>query len=216
MSRRGVPFVVSAPSGTGKTTVCRELVRRDPELVFSVSHCTRRPRAGERDGRDYHFVSEAEFERLAAAGAFLEWARYSGNAYGTSIASLEVELEAGRDVLLEIETQGARQVRQRREDALLIFLLPPSIHALEERLRGRGTDDDAEIRRRLGIAQREFREAPGFDAVVINGELEATVRELGSLIGQVRCGEAAAVRKQWAWSRVRATLSPELANWVAA
>jgi guanylate kinase len=216
VKRRGVPFVVSAPSGTGKTTVCRELVARDSGLVFSVSHTTRPPRPGERDGRDYHFVAGAEFDRLVASGAFLEWARYSGHAYGTALASLEAELEAGRDVLLEIETQGARQVRERRPDAFSIFLLPPTLAALETRLRGRGTDDEGEIRRRLEIARSEFREAPHFDAVVINDELDATVRDVGGLIAQVRAGDVARARTLRAWSAVRSQLGSELVEWVAA
>jgi len=216
VKRRGVPFVVSAPSGTGKTTVCRALVQRDANLVFSVSHTTRPPRPGERDGRDYHFVAEPEFERLAASGAFLEWAHYSGHAYGTALAGLENELAAGRDVLLEIETQGARQVREGRADAFSVFLLPPTLAALEARLRGRGTDDEVEIRRRLGIAQREFREAPAFDAVVINDSLETTVEELDDLIGQVRAGHAARARKLRAWTAVRPRLGAELRDWVAA
>ncbi len=205
--------MVSAPSGTGKTSVCRELVRRDARVAFSVSHTTRRPRQGEREGRDYHFVSETEFKRLAEADAFLEWARYSGNAYGTALAQLEAELVAGFDVLLEIETQGARQIRERRPDAFLIFLLPPSLEALEARLRGRGTDDEREIRRRLEIARREFRAAPGFDAVLINADLEETVSELREVIAAVRRGDAARVRERRSWAQVRTHLAPELVKW---
>ena len=120
---RGVPLVISAPSGTGKTTVCRELVRRDPRLVFSISHTTRAPRAGEVDGRDYHFLSPAAFAEMVEAGAFLEHAEYSGHRYGTSRAALERELDAGRDALLEIETVGAAQVRRSGVGAYLLFLL---------------------------------------------------------------------------------------------
>ena len=121
---RGIPIVVAAPSGAGKTTVCRRLVEGDANLVFSVSHTTRPRRPGEREGVDYHFVPRAEFERLVAGGAFLESAEYSGNLYGTSWAAIEAPLRAGRDVLLEIEVQGARQVRARLSEAVLVFLIP--------------------------------------------------------------------------------------------
>ncbi|NNL87400.1 MAG: guanylate kinase, partial [Myxococcales bacterium] len=152
--RRGIPFVVSAPSGTGKTTVCRAVVGKDANLDFSVSHTTRPPRAGERDGVDYHFVSTKAFRGLIEADAFVEWAEYAAQLYGTSWASIDGPLRAGRDLLLEIEVQGAAQIRERREDARLIFLLPPSPEELERRLRGRGTDSAEVIERRLALIQR--------------------------------------------------------------
>jgi guanylate kinase len=151
-ARRGIPFVVAAPSGTGKTTVCRMVVERDPGIRFSISHTTRPPRPGERDGFDYHFVTSAEFRRLVDEGAFLEHAEYAGRLYGTSWRSLQEPLEAGSDLLLEIEVQGARQVRERLSEARLIFLLPPSMKELEARLRKRASDPEEAVQQRLAVA----------------------------------------------------------------
>lgn len=216
MIARGVPFVISAPSGTGKTTVCRELVRRDPGVVFSVSHTTRPPRDGEVEGRDYHFVGREQFAEMIAAGAFLEHAEYSGNQYGTAWVALDRELGKGRDVLLEIETLGAAQVRARDVGAFLIFLLPPSLESLEARLRGRGTDRSAEVERRLRIAESEFREARHFDALVINHSVEEAVQTLSQIVEAVRGGAAERVREERSLDRTRATLAPPLDQWVRA
>jgi len=212
--RRGIPFVITAPSGTGKTTVCRGLVARDPGLVLSVSHTTRVPRPGERDGVDYHFVDESEFQRLVADGAFLEHARYSAHCYGTSWQAIEAPLERGIDVLLEIETQGARQVRERRSDACLIFLLPPSLVELERRLRGRGTDGDDEIARRLAVARREFAAAPLFDAFVLNDDLERTIEVVGSVVNVTRSGGREAARQARPLAALRGWLDPALTAWL--
>jgi guanylate kinase len=199
MTRRtGFPLVVAAPSGTGKTTVCRALVERDAGLVFSVSHTTRARRPGEQDGRDYHFVSESEFRRMIEAGEFLEWAVYNEHHYGTSFAAIATPLAAGRDVVLEIEVQGARQVRTRRPDARLVFLLPPSWAALELRLRGRGTDSPEEIARRLRVAQGELAAAGEFDYGVVNDDLERCVGELLSIVAAERRGEGAPLRQRLA------------------
>lgn len=199
MSRRGIPFVVAAPSGTGKTTVCRMLVEGDPRLEFSVSHTTRAPRSGERDGEDYHFVSPERFRALEAEGAFLEWAEYNGNLYGTSQAAVDVPLDRGLDVILEIEIQGARQVRQRRSDARFVFLLPPSMKALEQRLRGRGTDSEEVIERRLRWArEKELGAADAFDYAVVNDELEACVAEVRAIVSAERAGGAAGLRRRFA------------------
>ncbi len=211
---RGVPVVISAPSGTGKTTVCRELVRRDPRLVFSISHTTRSPRDGEVDGRDYHFLSREAFGEMLTAGAFLEHAEYSGHCYGTSRAGLERELAAGRDVLLEIETNGAAQVRRSGVGAYLIFLLPPSLDALAARLRGRGTDRDAEVERRLQIAESEVRAARDFDALVVNHSVEDTVAAVLEIVAALRAGRGDTVRAERCSERVSATLPPPLDDWV--
>jgi guanylate kinase len=204
--RRGIPIVVAAPSGAGKTTVCRGLVAGDPRLVFSVSHTTRPRRPGETDGLDYHFVPHAEFERLAAAGAFLEWAEYSGNLYGTSWAAIEAPLAEGRDVLLEIEVQGARQVRQRLPEAVLVFLIPPSLRVLEERLRTRGTDGAEEIERRLAIARRELATLDLFDYAVVNEELSRAVAELREIVAAERAGRAGPLRERHAPKALSADL----------
>jgi guanylate kinase len=195
---RGFPLVVAAPSGTGKTTVCRELVRRDPGLVFSVSHTTRPRRAGEVDGRDYHFVGEAAFRRMQAAGEFLEWAVYNDHLYGTSFAAIDAPLASGRDVVLEIEVQGARQVRARRADARLLFLLPPSVAALEARLRGRGTDSAEEIEKRLRVARSELAAAPEFDYAVVNDDLERCVQAVLAIVRAERDGDTAWLRRELA------------------
>jgi guanylate kinase len=213
-ARRGLPFVIAAPSGTGKTTVCRGVVARDRGIVFSVSHTTRPPRSGERDGVDYHFVSEEAFERMVEAGEFLEHARYSGNRYGTSWAAIEQPLARGIDVLLEIETQGAAQVRQRRADAHLIFLLPPSLVELEARLRGRRTDSAEQIRVRLETARREFLAAPLFEAFVVNERVESTVEEVLAIVAAARLGRRSEIAERFGLARARARLDPALLAWL--
>jgi guanylate kinase len=196
-SEQGIPFVVAAPSGTGKTTVCRRVVDQDDRISFSVSHTTRRKREGEVDGRDYFFVDEPEFRRLVAEGAFLEWAEYNAHLYGSSWEAIDRGLAGGRDVLLEIEVQGARQVRARRTDARLIFLLPPSLQELEHRLQGRGTDPQDEIRRRLEVANRELEAIGDFDYAVTNDALDACVGNVLEIIRAERGGSAKALRERF-------------------
>jgi guanylate kinase len=191
MARRGIAFVVSAPSGTGKTTVCRELVAGDPRLRFSVSHTTRAPRPGERDGEHYWFVDRARFLEAVAAGRFLEHAEYAGNLYGTSFESFDGPLAAGHDLLLEIEVQGARQVRERRPEARLVFLLPPSFEDLEARLRGRGSDAPAAVSERLELARRELAEAERFDYAIVNDALPRCVAAVREVIEAERSGRTA-------------------------
>ncbi len=192
--RRGIPFVVSAPSGTGKTTICRAVVSRDPGIVFSVSHTTRAPRAGEKDGVDYHFVQKDRFEALVAEGAFLEHAEYRGHLYGTSWAAIDAPLSRGRDVLLEIDTAGAAQVRERLPAARLVFLLPPSFEVLEQRLRGRGSDGEETIRQRLAIARDEMEQAPRYHYQVVNDELERAIGSVLEIVRAERSGDTAGVR----------------------
>ena len=186
--RRGHPFVVSAPSGTGKTTVCRAVVERDTAIRFSISHTTRSIRDGEQDGVDYHFVSAEEFRRKVDAGDFLEHAEYAGNLYGTSWESLEKPLAEGCDLLLEIEVQGAAQVKERLAEAGFIFLLPPSMAVLEDRLRGRGSDSDQVIEHRLALADRELAAVRFFDYAVINDQLEEAVISVLQIIEAERAG----------------------------
>ena len=187
MGRLGIPFVISAPSGTGKTTVCHSALERDDNLDFSISHTTRSPRQGERNGVDYHFVSASDFRRLVEDGAFVEHAEYNAENYGTSHEALRLPLEErGRDVLLEIEVQGAAQVRERRPDARFIFLLPPSMEVLEARLRGRGTDSDAAVDRRLAMADRELEAIRFFDYAVINDDLDTAVAQMLEIIAAER------------------------------
>jgi guanylate kinase len=192
--RPGIPFVVAAPSGTGKTTVCRELVAQDPNLRLSVSHTTRPPRPGEQDGREYHFVSPERFAELIELDAFIEYAEYAGNRYGTSRSSVDGPLGEGLDLLLEIEVQGAAQIRRRRSDARSVFLLPPSPGEAERRLRARGQDDEAAIERRVELMRQELRAAADFDYVVVNDELELCVAAVREIIGAERRREPEAAR----------------------
>jgi guanylate kinase len=196
-SRTGILFVVAAPSGTGKTTVCRRVVDADPLVDFSVSHTTRPPRADEHDGVDYYFVLPERFEELVREDAFLEWAEYNRERYGTSWREVETPLARGHDVLLEIEIQGASQVRQRRPDAQLVFLLPPSMEVLEQRLCARGTDSADEIERRLAVARGELEAAPQFDYAVVNGDLDRCVADVVSIFAGARAGRAAALRRRF-------------------
>ena len=175
-------FVVSAPSGTGKTTLIRELLARVPDLKFSVSFTTRPMRQGERDGVDYHFVDEARFDAMVAAGAMLEWARVHGQRYGTGARQVDEVLAAGSDILLDVDTQGARSVRALRPDSVFIFIMPPDYRTLEERLRGRGGATPDERARRIGNAREEMERYVEYDYVVINDSLPAA---LGSLEGIV-------------------------------
>jgi guanylate kinase len=196
-AQQGIPFVVAAPSGTGKTTVCRRVVERDGRISFSISHTTRRKRDDEVDGRDYFFVDESEFRRLVAEGEFLEWAEYNEHLYGTSWKAIDRGLAGGRELLLEIEVQGARQVRARRPDARLVFLLPPSMEKLERRLQGRGTDSAAEIRRRLEVANRELEAIGDFDYAVTNDDLERCVANLLEIIRAERDGSVDELRERF-------------------
>lgn len=197
MTRAGIPFVVSAPSGTGKTTVCRRVVAEDGGVEFSISHTTRAMRAGEVHGRDYFFTPRPEFERLIAAGEFVEWAEYAGNLYGTSFGSLDAPLGQGRDLLLEVEVEGARQLRARRRDARFIFLLPPSRAELERRLRGRGTDSPEAIARRLAAVDDELRAVSVFDYAVINDDIDRAVHAVHQIIAAERTGDTANVKQRW-------------------
>jgi guanylate kinase len=175
-------FVITGPSGVGKGTLIRGLLERLPELELAISATTRAPRPGERDGAHYHFLTDAEFERRAAAGDFVEHASYSGRRYGTLRSELERRTASGAPVVLEIEVQGARQVREAMPDALQVFIAPPSVQALRARLVGRGTDAPEQIERRLASAGHELAARPEFSRVVINDRLEQATDELAGIV----------------------------------
>ncbi len=182
MAPKGRLFVVTGPSGVGKGTLIKELLRRVPGLELSVSATTRRPREGERDGVDYHFLSEEEFDRRLAEGDFMEHAAYSGHRYGTLASEVEPRLQDGVGVVLEIEVQGARQVRARMPEAVLVFVAPPSPEALRERLEGRGTDAPEQIEQRLQVARDELAAQPEFRHVIVNDEVDRAADELSALV----------------------------------
>ena len=175
-------FVITGPSGVGKGTLIRGLRERLPELELSVSATTRAPRPGERDGIDYHFLSPDEFDRRVAAGDFVEHAVYSGNRYGTLRTELQRRLDAGVPVVLEIEVQGARQVRRAMPDAVAVFIAPPSLDALRARLIGRGTDSSEQMEERMRTAARELEAQPEFGHVVVNDRLEDAVERLVEIV----------------------------------
>jgi guanylate kinase len=175
-------FVITGPSGVGKGTLIRGLLDRVPGLELAVSATTRKPRLGERDGVDYHFLSDAEFDRLVAEGGFVEHATYSGNRYGTLRRELEERLARGAGVVLEIELQGARQIRSSMPEAVQIFIAPPSREALRARLVGRGTDDPAQVEERLRTAEAELAAQHEFAHVVVNDRLEQALDELEAIV----------------------------------
>jgi guanylate kinase len=197
-ARRGLLFVVSAPSGTGKTTVVERLVHVLPDLALSRSYTSRAARPGETDGVDYNFVSRARFEAMVAADAFLEWADVFGNFYGTCAPDAERDLSQGRDLVLVIDVQGARQVRQRCRDTVGVFVMPPSFAVLEQRLRGRSKDTEEAMQRRLETARAEVAAFTEYDYVIVNDALEACVDRLRAIViaerTRLRSARAAAER----------------------
>lgn len=194
----GLLFIVSAPSGAGKTTLVERLVERLPHLRMSRSYTSRPARAGEADGVDYNFVSRGRFEEMIAAGDFLEWADVFGNLYGTCASDTARLLAAGDDVVLVIDVQGARQVRGRGLPATTVFVMPPSFAVLEQRLRGRSKDAEAAIQRRLQVARDEVASFTDYDYVVINDELERSIDKLRAIVlaERARLGRMQAVASQ--------------------
>jgi len=187
-SRAGLLFMVSAPSGGGKTSLVAQLLTSDPSLVVSVSHTTRKRRSNEVDGVNYHFVDAATFARMVADQAFVEHAEVFGNQYGTSKAAMTTELERGHDVILEIDWQGAAQIRKHYPGATSIFILPPSRATLMQRLQGRGQDDPAAIAKRSNEAQLEMAHYADYDYLVVNDDFATAVEELRCIINAARLG----------------------------
>lgn len=183
---RGDLFVVSAPSGAGKTTLCKLITEKKPDLKHSISYTTRRRRPGEIDGIDYKFVTEEEFSRMVEEGEFVEWARVHGNYYGTAEKSLRQMLDTGIDALLDIDTQGAKQLREKFPEAVFIFILPPSFAELKKRLTERMSESPGDVRRRLENARKEIREYKIYDYVIVNDRLEDALCRLECIVSTRR------------------------------
>ncbi len=198
---KGLLFIVSAPSGAGKTTLCKELSGFLPDISHAISHTTRAPRPTEKEGEHYYFVPEAEFKKLAESGGFVEHATVHGHLYGTSKKELERIFGQGKDVILDIDTQGASQIRNAGIKGVFIFILPPSMEELERRLKGRDSDDEAEIARRLKRALEELESFEMYDYVIINDNLGKALDALKSVIIAERCRivntDTAAVKKNF-------------------
>ncbi len=180
-------LIVSSPSGAGKTTLCNRLRAEFPDLRFSVSHTTRKPRPNEQDGREYHFVEPGGFEQMIRDNAFAEWAQVHGHLYGTSVAEIDVAKRDARGVLFDIDYQGARQIKARMPEAASVFILPPSLTELERRLRGRGTEDEPTTLRRLKAAKGEIEHYGFFDYVIVNDEVQRAYDELRAVVFAERC-----------------------------
>lgn len=185
--KRGELFILSAPSGSGKTSLAKRALPQVPGLCFSVSYTTRSPRQGERDGIEYYFVAPDQFKEMTENEEFLEWAHVYGHSYGTSRRFVEQKLSQGNDVLLDIDVQGARKVRDKLPESHLIFVFPPSYEVLEQRLRRRGLDDESVITSRLHIARSEIGDAVDYDYFIFNDDIDQAVAELKSIIWAARC-----------------------------
>ena len=184
---KGLIFIISAPSGSGKTTLVRNVMEQLPGLQFSVSYTTRSPRANECEGKDYHFISPSVFQKMVERGEFLEWAEVLGNRYGTARANVDTLESEGINLILDIDTQGAKKVMEKVDHAVLIYILPPSLKALEERLVKRGLDSPEMIRFRLANARRDIEEAHWYHYIIINERIEDAVEKLKAIITAERC-----------------------------
>ncbi len=183
----GQLFVFSAPSGAGKTTILKKLRQSVDGVGYSVSHTSRKPRMNEQDGVHYHFVDRDTFSRMAASGDFVEWAEVYGNLYGTSFKSLDEQTARGLDILLDVDPQGAKNIKRHYHDCVLIYILPPSLKALKKRLEGRGTDDEGAVETRFRQALDEIAHCKAYDFVIINDHLHAAVDQARSIILAERC-----------------------------
>jgi guanylate kinase len=214
--KRGFPVVLAAPSGAGKTTIARALVEGDPQFVFSVSVTTRGPRAGEREGIDYRFLDRDAFEAMIRGGELCEWAEVHGQLYGTPLANLESAAERGEYAVLDIDVQGARQMKVSAPDAVLVFVLPPSVEILVERLGRRGTESPAEMARRLRTALDELGAVREFDHVVVNDDLERCLDEVQGIVRaegrRTARAEALEMEVEEIRSRIAQVLREEYAN----
>ena len=190
MSRRGLLVIVSGPSGCGKGTVLGHLLKEDPNVFYTVSATTRAPRPGETDGVEYYFLSKEQFEEKIRTGGMLEYANYVGNYYGTPSQAVEDQCAAGHDVILEIEVQGAMQVKKKRPDAVSVFIMPPSMEELRSRLCGRQTENEETINNRLKTAEKEMELAPQYDYIVVNDVVEEAAGRLKAILEAEKCRTA--------------------------
>jgi guanylate kinase len=187
ISMSGTLFVISAPSGGGKSTIAAAIREHVASMGYSISHTTRRPRSGERDGVDYHFVDQTTFSKMIDDGAFLEWARVYDALYGTSLSEIRNLMSTGRDILMDVDTQGGRNIKARFPESVLIFLVPPSLDVLEQRLEKRGTDNEQVIHTRMEQAMDDIRNCAWYDYIVVNDKLAAAIQETQSIILSERC-----------------------------
>lgn len=187
MRDEGLLYIVSAPSGTGKTTLLKRVMEYFPNIKFSISYTTRPPRPGERDGKDYHFISPQRFQQMVKEKAFAEWAEVLGNRYGTPLDSIREIRSQGIDLMLDIDSQGARQIKERFNGGVFIFILPPSLETLKQRLKGRGGDEQEVIEFRVAKAKDEMKQAVWYNYVIINDNFEESVEQLKSIIIAERC-----------------------------
>ena len=187
MKKKGLLIVVSGPSGTGKGTVCKALLAAHPEIAYSVSATTRSPRDGETDGVNYYFTQKADFEKMIAKGELLEWAEVYGNYYGTPLKKIQEKLAEGQDMLLEIDTQGAMNVMKKFPEGVYIYILPPSLVELEQRIRGRGTETEESLQRRLSAAKSEINVGCHYKYIVVNDKVETAAAKIGNIISAEHC-----------------------------
>ena len=206
MIMAGQIFVFSAPSGAGKSTIAEALMESVEALAYSISHTSRRPRGIEQDGVDYHFVSRSIFREMIEKNAFLEWAEVHGHFYGTSSAAINHQILAGLDILMDVDVQGGRNIKKQFPGSVLIFLLPPSLKSLENRLTTRGTDDPSAVKRRLAQASEEIKSCPWYDYIVINDDLEKAIDEARSIIVSDRCRRVR--RMDWVSAHFKRLVSP--------
>jgi guanylate kinase len=184
---KGLLFVVSAPSGAGKTSLCRAVTGSLENLTHSISYATRKPRPGEIDGRDYHFVSPERFQEMVKAGDFAEWAEVHSNLYGTSRRVIDDMISKGLDIILDIDTQGAKQIKSKIDDAVFVFIMPPSLDILEERLRNRKSDHEEEIKKRMRRAREEIKDFRMYGYIIVNRDFDRALSELRSIVIAERC-----------------------------
>jgi len=197
-------FVFSAPSGTGKSTIAEALMERFDSLAYSISHTSRLPRGTEQEGIDYHFVSDSTFREMIGRDAFLEWAQVHGHLYGTAFDAVKEQMSAGSDILMDVDVQGGLNVKKQFSESILIFLLPPSLEILQQRLSARGTDDPEVIEKRMAQASEEIKHCSKYDYIVINDDLEKAVFEAKSIIVSARCRRAC--RMDWVTSHFAESL----------